>query len=139
MPNNDNKGAKIIILLVIRAMSIACKTIIPVHIAFIPVLIPPMLGIFDVMYIARRLIVCVIIFGVIVTYMIISMGFREIFLENIMLYYLRTNDLIITLSDLISALAFPVIRMTIGLLMAFIRYGKPRYYKDTGIKNEKKR
>jgi predicted histidine transporter YuiF (NhaC family) len=61
------------------------------------------------------------------------MGLGAIFQENIMLYYLRTNDLYITLSDLIYALAFPIIGMTISLLIAFIRYGKPRYYKDTRI------
>jgi predicted histidine transporter YuiF (NhaC family) len=134
----SNGKVKFVILFTIGAMAIACKNIIPVHIAFIPILIPPMIGIFNAMQIDRRLIACIITFGVIVAYMVIPMGFGEIFLENIMLYYLHANGVDISMHDLIRALLYPALGMVVGLLIALIRYRKPRYYKNTSVKKLKK-
>ncbi|MDR1173181.1 MAG: hypothetical protein LBK24_00075 [Puniceicoccales bacterium] len=133
-----DRKAKFVIFFTIGAMAIACKNIIPVHIAFIPILIPPMIGVFNTMQIDRRLIACIITFGVIVAYMIIPMGFGEIFLENIMLYYLHANGMDISAQDLIHALLYPALGMLVGLLLAFVRYGKPRCYKDARVKSLEK-
>jgi predicted histidine transporter YuiF (NhaC family) len=130
-----DRKARFVILSTIGAMAIACKNIIPVHIAFIPILIPPMIGVFNAMQIDRRLIACIITFGVIVAYMIFPMGFGEIFLENIMLYYLHANGVDISVQNLIHALLYPALGMLVGLLFAFVRYGKPRYYKNARVKN----
>ncbi|MDR2603390.1 MAG: hypothetical protein LBC11_02420, partial [Puniceicoccales bacterium] len=129
------RKAKFVMFFTIGAMAIACKNIIPVHIAFIPILIPPMIGVFNAMQIDRRLIACIITFGVIIAYMIFPMGFGEIFLENIMLHYLHANGMDISIQDLIHALLYPALGMLIGLLLAFVRYGKPRCYKNTGVKS----
>jgi predicted histidine transporter YuiF (NhaC family) len=134
----SNKKAKFIIFFTIGVMAIACKNIIPAHIAFIPILIPPLIGVFSAMQIDRRLVACIITFGVIIAYMVIPMGFGEIFLENIMLYYLHANGMDISARDLIHALLYPALGMIIGLLLAFVRYGKPRYYKNTGVKSLEK-
>lgn len=133
-----DRKAKFVIFFTIGAMSIACKNIIPVHIAFIPILIPPMIGVFNAMQIDRRLIACIITFGVIIAYMIFPMGFGEIFLENIMLYYLHANGVDLSMQGLIHALLYPALGMSIGLLFAFVRYGKPRRYKDTRVKSLEK-
>jgi predicted histidine transporter YuiF (NhaC family) len=129
-----NKKAKFIIFFTIGAMAIACKNIIPVHIAFIPILIPPMIGVFNAIRIDRRSIACIITFGVIVAYMIIPMGFGEIFLKNIMLHYLHVNGVDISMHDLIHALLYPALGMAIGLLVALVRYRKPRYYQNIRVK-----
>jgi predicted histidine transporter YuiF (NhaC family) len=133
-----NRQAKFVIFFAIGAMAIACKNIIPIHIAFIPILIPPMIGVFNAMQIDRRLIACIITFGVIVAYMIFPMGFGEIFLENIMLYYLHANGMDISVRDLIHALLYPALGMLVGLSLAFIRYGKPRCYKNARVKSLEK-
>jgi predicted histidine transporter YuiF (NhaC family) len=115
-------------------MSIACKNVIPVHIAFIPILIPPLLSVFNSLQIDRRSIACVITFGVIAAYMVVPIGFGEIFLVNILSHYLKINGLEVQLNDIICALSFPVIGMAIGLLIAFAKYRHPRHYKSATIK-----
>ncbi|MDR2629004.1 MAG: hypothetical protein LBC30_03390 [Puniceicoccales bacterium] len=134
-----DRKAKFVIFFTIGAMAIACKNVIPVHIAFIPILIPPMIGVFNALQIDRRLIACIITFGVIIAYMVIPMGFGEIFLENIMSYYLHANGMDISMRDLIHALLYPALGMLVGLLLAFIRYGKPRCYKDARVKSLEKK
>ena len=54
---------KVIIILVLLAMSIMSQNLIPVHIAFIPIVIPPLLSLFNDLKIDRRLIGLVIGFG----------------------------------------------------------------------------
>lgn len=118
----------IILLLAIGVMAIACKNVIPVHIAFIPILIPPLLGVFNKMNIDRRSVACVITFGLIVAYMVIPVGFGEIFLDNILVHYLSVNGLTLSMHDIIHALMFPVIGMFVGLCCALFYYAKPRIY-----------
>src|SRR5699024_2992733 len=69
----------------ILAMSIMSQNLIPVHIAFIPVLIPPLLTVFNRLKIDRRVIACVLTFGLVTTYMLLPVGFGKIFLEDILL------------------------------------------------------
>lgn len=124
----------IILLLAIGIMSIACKNVIPVHIAFIPILIPPLLGVFNKMNIDRRAVTCVITFGLIVAYMVIPVGFGEIFLDNILAHYLSVNGLAMTVPEIIHALLLPVIGMSVGLCCALFYYRKPRYYEVSEVK-----
>jgi predicted histidine transporter YuiF (NhaC family) len=114
------------------AMAIACKNLIPVHIAFIPILIPPMIGVLNAMRIDLRLIAFIITFALIVAYMIIQIRFGEIFLKNVMLHYLHINGVGISMHDLIHALRCPARGMAIGLLVTIVGYRKPRYYQNIG-------
>lgn len=126
--DNDATFTKYMFFLAIGLMSIACKNIIPVHIAFIPILIPPLLKVFNLMGIDRRILVCIITCGLIVSYMIIPVGFGEIFLDDIMRNYLNINGLDISLNEIVHALKFPAIAMMFGMLVAVFRYRKPRTY-----------
>lgn len=121
--------AKVVFFIVIGLMSIACKNIIPVHIAFIPILIPPLLGVFNAMNVDRRIFSCIMTCGLIVSYMIIPVGFGEIFLDNILRNYLISNGLNISLKDIIYVLKFPAIAMIFGVLVAMFTYRKKRIYK----------
>jgi predicted histidine transporter YuiF (NhaC family) len=125
---------KAALFLSIGAMAIACKNVIPVHIAFIPILIPPLVGVFNGLRIDRRLVACIMTFGLIVAYMVIPIGFGEIFLVDILSHYLRINGLEMELGDIIGALAVPVIGMAIGLFAAFVNYRKPRIYNCAAMK-----
>src|SRR5699024_8745221 len=62
----------------ILAMSIMSQNIIPVHIAFIPLLIPPLLTVMNRLQLDRRLIACVLPFGLVTTYMTLPVGFGKI-------------------------------------------------------------
>ena len=57
----------------------------PIHIAFIPMIIPPLLLVFNRLKVDRRLVACVITFGLVTTYMFLPYGFGAIFLNDILL------------------------------------------------------
>ncbi|MDR2200545.1 MAG: TRAP transporter large permease subunit [Puniceicoccales bacterium] len=119
---------KVLIVLVLGAISIMSKNIIPVHIAFIPILIPPLLGVFSELKIDRRLLSNVMAFGLIFAYMVIPYGFGSIFLESIFLKNLRQSGMNIDLGDVLRGMIFPALGMITGLLTSCYAYRRPRNY-----------
>ncbi len=71
--------SKVLIVLIILIVSCFSQNVVPVHIAFIPVLIPPLLKIFNELEMDRRLIACVITFGLTAPYILLPVGFGQIF------------------------------------------------------------
>lgn len=117
------------LLSVILVAAISSQNIVPVHIAFIPILIPPLLHTMAQLKIDRRLVACVIAFGLTATYMLLPVGFGGIFLNNILLKNIVNNGVFITSSQLPLGMAIPVFGMFLGLLVAaFFTYKKPRIY-----------
>lgn len=111
----------------ILAMSIMSQNLIPVHIAFIPLLIPPLLTVMNRLEIDRRLIACVLTFGLVTTYMTLPVGFGKIFLEDILLGNIERAGLDTSGINIVQAMAIPALGMIIGLLVAvFVTYRKPR-------------
>ncbi|MGL4708532.1 MAG: Na+/H+ antiporter family protein [Aeromonas veronii] len=120
---------KTLLLSSVLAVAISSQNLIPVHIAFIPILIPPLLHVMAQMQIDRRQVACVITFGLTATYMVLPVGFGGIFLNNILAKNLIDNGVPITTSQIPLAMAIPVAGMVLGLLIAvFISYRKPRQY-----------
>ena len=120
---------KTLLLCSVLAVAISSQNLIPVHIAFIPILIPPLLHVMAQMQIDRRQVACVITFGLTATYMVLPVGFGGIFLNNILAKNLIDNGVPITTSQIPLAMAIPVAGMVLGLLIAvFISYRKPRQY-----------
>ncbi|AKK09513.1 TRAP transporter large permease subunit [Corynebacterium testudinoris] len=118
----------------ILAMSIMSQNLIPVHIAFIPLIIPPLLAIFNRLKIDRRLIACVLTFGLVTTYMWIPVGFGNIFLNDILLGNIERAGMDTSGINIISTMAIPAMGMIVGLLIAvFFTYRKPRIYADKPI------
>ncbi len=113
----------------ILAMAVMSQNLIPVHIAFIPLLIPPLLGIFNRLRIDRRLVACVLTFGLVTTYMFLPIGFGRIFLHDILLANIAKAGLPTQGISIMSAMGIPALGMVAGLLVAvFISYRKPRDY-----------
>ncbi|HHQ4634941.1 TPA: Na+/H+ antiporter family protein [Aeromonas veronii] len=120
---------KTLLLSSVLAVAISSQNLIPVHIAFIPILIPPLLHVMAQMQIDRRQVACVITFGLTATYMVLPVGFGGIFLNNILAKNLIDNGVPITTSQILLAMAIPVCGMVLGLLIAvFFSYRKPRQY-----------
>ena len=120
---------KSLLLTSVLGVSISSQNLIPVHIAFIPILIPPLLHVMAQMQIDRRQVACVITFGLTATYMLLPVGFGGIFLNNILAKNLIDNGVAVEFSQLPLAMAIPVLGMFIGLLVAvFFSYHKPRQY-----------
>ncbi|AXX87192.1 YuiF family protein, putative amino acid transporter [Malaciobacter marinus] len=127
---------KTILLTLILLASVSSQNLIPVHIAFIPILIPPLLHVFAEYKIDRRLIACVLTFGLTATYMLLPVGFGGIFLNNILHKNLVENGATIAVEQLPLIMAIPVSGMFLGLLIAiFFTYKKPRDYSIKKIKD----
>ncbi len=77
----------------------------------------------------RRLIACVMTFGLVTTYMFLPYGFGEIFLKQILLGNISKSGLDVSNINVMHAMGIPAIGMVSGLLIAiFITYRKPRTY-----------
>ncbi|MBM7605409.1 putative histidine transporter YuiF (NhaC family) [Metabacillus crassostreae] len=125
--------SKVLIVLLILTISIFSQNVIPVHIAFIPVLIPPLLKVLNELQVDRRLIATVITFGLITPYMFLPVGFGAIFHE-IMQTNMEQSGLVVSLADIPAAMSIPAIGMVLGLLTAiFISYRKKRIYETREV------
>lgn len=118
-----------LLLVGILAMAIMSQNLIPVHIAFIPLIIPPLLAVFNRLKVDRRLIACVLTFGLVTTYMFIPVGFGSIFLNDILLGNIELAGMSVAGINVMKAMSIPALGMVIGLLIAvFFTYRKPRNY-----------
>ncbi|MDK1288006.1 Na+/H+ antiporter family protein [Pseudoalteromonas umbrosa] len=140
--NSKNKDSasylSMLILVVIMGCAIASQNLVPVHIAFIPILIPPLIVIFNKLKMDRRAIACVLTFGLATSYMVLPYGFGGIYLYSILHKNLTDNGLEIINTSVPYAMIIPAIGMLIGLLVAvFISYRKPREYQSNEMTSEK--
>ncbi len=120
---------KTVLFAAILLVSISSQNLVPVHIAFIPILIPPLLHVMAQFNIDRRAVACVITLGLTATYMLLPVGFGGIFLNTILLTNLTSNGLDAQASQLPLAMALPVAGMVLGLIIALLfSYSKPRKY-----------
>ncbi|MCZ4293951.1 Na+/H+ antiporter family protein [Vibrio sinaloensis] len=128
-------GLKYAVLVALVLVTMSSQNIIPVHIAFIPILIPPLLGVFAKLNLDRRMIACVLTFGLVTPYMVLPIGFGGIFLNNILLKNLHENGLeSVVASQVPVAMLLPAAGMVFGLVTAiFFSYRKPRQYKETEL------
>lgn len=126
---------KYLLLIVLTAMAIASQNIIPIHIAFIPIVVPMLLPVMNKLQIDRRAVACGITFGLTATYMLIPAGFGQIFIESILAkninlagaqYGIQADVATVT-----KAMFIPVIGMILGLFWSiFVSYRKPRAYEE---------
>ncbi len=110
-------------------IAVSSQNILPIHIAFIPLLLPPLLLILNELKLDRRAVACVLTFGLITPYMLLPVGFGGIYLNEILLKNLADNQLPTEHIQVMSAMAIPALGMLGGLLIAvFVTYRQPRHY-----------
>ncbi|WP_346842251.1 Na+/H+ antiporter NhaC family protein [Metapseudomonas otitidis] len=110
-------------------VAIASQNILPIHIAFIPLLVPPLLYVLTRLQIDRRLVACVITFGLITPYMFLPVGFGNIFLNEILLANVARSGADISGVSVTQAMAIPALGMVAGLLIAVLfSYRRKRVY-----------
>lgn len=130
--NSASGSIKWGLLLAILAMGMMSQNLIPIHIAFIPLIIPPLLLVFNRMQIDRRMLACIMSFGLVTTYMWLPYGFGEIFLKQILLGNITKAGLDVSNINIFGTMTIPALGMVVGLLIAvFISYRKPRQYQTT--------
>lgn len=113
------------------------QNLIPVHIAFIPILVPPLLMIMNKLKIDRRAVACGLAFGLKAPYIVIPAGFGLIF-QGLIAENMMQNGVEVVKNDIWKSTWLLGLAMFIGLLIAvFISYRKPRNYKEIDIKETK--
>lgn len=132
--------AKALIFLVLLALSIMSQNLIPVHIAFIPLIVPPMIKVMNMLQIDRRLIACILTFGLVMPYMFIPAGFGLIY-QDIIVSQMKLSGLEVEMSDVPKAMAIVALGMFFGLIGAYFTYRKPRQYKyvETTLEHKEKK
>ena len=106
------------------------------HIAFIPILIPPLLPLMNKLKIDRRAVACALTFGLKAPYIVLPVGFGLIF-QTIVKDQLNANNVPMTLKEVSSVNWLLGAGMLLGLLIAvFFSYRKPREYKINEEENK---
>lgn len=133
---NFVQNRRLMFCLFIAFFACFSQNLIPVHIAFIPILIPPLLPLMNRLKIDRRAVACALTFGLKAPYVSFSVGFGLIF-HTILRDQLNQNGVNVDLSDVSSVMWIGGLSMLIGLLLAvFVFYRKPREYQNTYLSEE---
>lgn len=120
---------KYFLIIVLTFAAISSQNLIPIHIAFIPILIPPLLKVFERVQLDRRMVACILTFGLITPYMFLPFGFGWMYLNDILIKNIVQNGVQVTTDMAPRAMLIPALGMVAGLLIAiFISYRKPRTY-----------
>ena len=127
---------KIIIIIALLAMSIMSQNLIPVHIAFIPIVIPPLVSLFNDLRIDRRLIALVIGFGLCFPYVLLPYGFGQIFHQIIQSGFKSKPS--IEMNMIWKSMLIPSMGYVVGLILGFIVYRKPRVYEQRNVNDREK-
>ena len=127
-------GKKKVLLLIIAFFSCFSQNLIPVHIAFIPILIPPLLKLMNSLKLDRRAMACALTFGLKAPYISLPVGFGLIF-QGIIATEMTKNGMEVAKMDVWKSTWFLGLFMFIGLLLAiFVTYNKDREYQDLPLK-----
>jgi predicted histidine transporter YuiF (NhaC family) len=125
--------SKALIVFSIIMMAIFSQNLIPIHIAFIPILIPPLLKVMNELKMDRRLIASALTFGLTAPYILLPVGFGQIF-QGIIAENMESSGLAVNMSDIPKAMLIPTAGLVVGLLIAiFVSYRKKRDYQTTEI------
>jgi predicted histidine transporter YuiF (NhaC family) len=130
---------KWLMIALLLAVAISSQNLLPIHIAFIPLLVPPLLYVLSKLQLDRRLIACVLTFGLITPYMFLPVGFGGIFLNEILLANVAKSGVDVSGISVTQAMAIPALGMLFGLLVAvlFSYRGKRAYDLDKVAQSER--
>ena len=127
------KGRKYLLIFILALIAMASQNIIPIHIAFIPIIIPPLLSTMNKLKIDRRAIASTLAFGLKMPYITLPVGFGLIF-QNLIADNMLQNGVQVLRSDIWIYTLILGVGMILALLISvFISYRKPRTYEDTPL------
>lgn len=127
------KGRKFILLYILVVVACMSQNLVPVHIAFIPILIPPLLLLFNELKIDRRAAACALTFGLKAPYIALPVGFGLIF-HGIIASEMGRNGMEVAKTAVFNYTWIIGAGMVAGLLIALhISYRKPRCYENKPI------
>lgn len=127
---------KYLLIFILTGIAILSQNLIPVHIAFIPILVPPLLSLMNKLKLDRRAVACGLAFGLEAPYIAIPAGFGLIF-QGLIAENMMQNGVEVIKSDIWKYNWLLGLGMFVGLLFAvFILYRKPREYKSFEVEQK---
>ncbi|MDR3280722.1 MAG: sodium:proton antiporter [Synergistaceae bacterium] len=127
------KGHKIVLMFILAFIGVIAETVVPVHIAFIPILVPPLLYLFNELKVDRRQAACALAFGLKAPYVALPVGFGLVF-HGIVSAEMGKNGMEVAKNAVYAYTWILGAGMLVGFLLAiFAAYNKPREYKDLPI------
>ena len=131
------RGNKFTLAIIIVLVSMASGTIIPVHIAFIPILIPPLLSLMNKMKMDRRMAAICFGFGLKAPYITIPIAYGAIF-HGLIKDSVNQAGLNITGDVIWKNTWMAGIAMLIGLVLGLLYFSRDREYEDIHDEIEEK-
>ncbi len=123
----------VILIFSLAIVSCFSQNLIPIHIAFIPILIPALLPVMNKLKIDRRAAATALTFGLEAPYILLPFGFGYIY-HGIIVKSMSENGVDFPIGDVWKVMIIPALGMVLGLLIAvLVTYRKPREYKDINI------
>lgn len=127
---------KYLLIFILTGIAILSQNLIPVHIAFIPILVPPLLSLMNKLKLDRRAVACGLAFGLEAPYIAIPAGFGLIF-QGLIAENMMQNGVEVIKSDIWKYNWLLGLGMFVGLLFAvFLLYRKPREYKNFEVEQK---
>lgn len=133
------KNNKFVLLLILTLLACASQNIIPVHIAFIPVIIPPLISLMNKLKLDRRAVASALVFGLVTPYIVFPAGFGLIF-QRLIADNMTLNGISVTVNDVWKSVWILGVGLLAGLLWAvFVSYRKARVYENIPFREERRR
>jgi len=123
------KGKKLVLLLMLAFVAALSGTVIPVHIAFIPIMIPPLLGVMNKLKLDRRAAASALAFGLKAPYITIPVGYGIIY-HGIIKDQMAASGLEVSMEMIWQSTWVAGLAMLTGLLLALFYYRKDREYEE---------
>lgn len=129
------KDNKILLCVIIIVIAIAAETIVPIHIAFIPILIPPLISHMNKMKMNRKMLSVSFGFGLKAPYIAIPVGYGAIF-QGLIVDSFNRSGLSIVRKDVIATNWMVAVIMLIGLVAGLIFFSRDREYAQKDVKDQ---
>ena len=126
------KERKWVLLITFLLCACISGTLVPIHIAYIPILYPPLLHMMNKMKMDRRQAACVTECGLVAMYVTIPIAYGSIF-QGIIADNMTANGMPIELMEIWPYTIILGVGMLVGLVSSWWFYRKPREYKDIAI------
>jgi hypothetical protein len=122
-------GKKLVLLLVLALVAALSGTLIPVHIAFIPILIPPLLPLMNRLKLDRRAAASALAFGLKAPYITLPIGYGIIY-HGIIKDQMAASGLEVTMDMIWQSNWIAGLAMLVGFVFSMFYYRRSREYKD---------
>lgn len=128
------KGRRYVLLALLAVCACISGTLIPIHIAFIPILVPTMLSLMNEMKLDRRAAACALAFGLVTPYATLPIGYGLIF-HNIVASNMTDNGMPMDTFQVWHSNWILAIGMVVGMILSILFFSRKREYQDIAVES----